>query len=119
MTREEALQILDTIPTIGEQVDALEMAIEALEQSPQFIIKSDGTIEQIKDCNNCILSQKTGHSDNIHIPDFSNCKWIFDFNNEVNRTITINTAFLATLADRVDILERKLAEYERDTRKPH
>ena len=31
MTREEALQILDTIPTIGEQVDALEMAISALE----------------------------------------------------------------------------------------
>ena len=34
MTREEALKILDTIPTIGEQVDALEMAIEALEQKP-------------------------------------------------------------------------------------
>ena len=34
MTREEALQILDTIPTIGEQVDALEMAISALEQEP-------------------------------------------------------------------------------------
>ena len=34
LTREEALQILDTIPTIGEQVDALEMAIQALEQEP-------------------------------------------------------------------------------------
>jgi len=34
MTREEALQILDTIPTIGEQVDALEMAIEALSAEP-------------------------------------------------------------------------------------
>ena len=34
MTREEALQILDTILTIGEQVDALEMAIQALEQEP-------------------------------------------------------------------------------------
>ena len=32
MDREEALKILDTIPTIGEQVDALEMAITALEQ---------------------------------------------------------------------------------------
>jgi len=32
MTKEEALRILDTIPTIGDQVDALEMAIEALEQ---------------------------------------------------------------------------------------
>lgn len=93
-------------------------AIEALKtlpgiQQPRFIAKSDGTIEQIKDCNNCIFSQKTGHKDNIHIPDFSNCKWIFDFNNEVNRTITINTAFLATLADRIDILERKLEEYEK------
>lgn len=32
MTNEEALAILDTIPTIGEQVDALEMAIEALQE---------------------------------------------------------------------------------------
>lgn len=32
MTKDEALQILDTIPTISEQVDALEMAIKALEQ---------------------------------------------------------------------------------------
>ena len=32
MSREEALKILDTIPTIGGQVDALEMAISALEQ---------------------------------------------------------------------------------------
>jgi hypothetical protein len=34
MTKEEALKVLDTIPTIGEQVDALEMAIKALEQEP-------------------------------------------------------------------------------------
>lgn len=34
MTNKEALEILDTIPTIGEQVDALEMAIKALEQQP-------------------------------------------------------------------------------------
>lgn len=32
MTIDEALKILDTIPTIGDQVDALEMAIKALEQ---------------------------------------------------------------------------------------
>lgn len=32
MTRGEALKVLDTIPTIGEQVDALEMAIQALER---------------------------------------------------------------------------------------
>ena len=34
MTREETLKVLDTIPTIGEQVDALEMAIKALEREP-------------------------------------------------------------------------------------
>ena len=34
MTNEEALKVLDKIPTIGEQVDALEMAIKALEQEP-------------------------------------------------------------------------------------
>lgn len=131
MTREEAIkEIKDMVDSwqedyaeevimATEEIQALNMAIKALEQSPQFIIKSDGTIEQIKDCNNCIFSQKTGHKDNIHIPDFSNCKWIFDFNSEVQRTISINTAFLVTLTDRIDILERKLAEYERDTRKPH
>ena len=32
MKNEEALEILDLIPTIGEQVDALEMAIKALER---------------------------------------------------------------------------------------
>ncbi len=31
MTIKEALYYLDTIPTIGEQVDALEMAIKSLE----------------------------------------------------------------------------------------
>lgn len=30
LTIEEALEILDYIPTIGEQVDALEMAIETM-----------------------------------------------------------------------------------------
>jgi hypothetical protein len=34
MTKDEALNILNTIPTISEQVDALEMAIKALEQQP-------------------------------------------------------------------------------------
>lgn len=33
MTTEEALKILDTIPTISKQVDALEMAIKALERA--------------------------------------------------------------------------------------
>lgn len=36
MTKQEALEILDTIPTIGDQVDALEIAIEALETSINY-----------------------------------------------------------------------------------
>lgn len=39
MTNKEALAILDTIPTIGEQVDALEMAIEALQERKWNVIK--------------------------------------------------------------------------------
>ena len=35
MTKEEALKWLDTIMTQGEQVDALEMAIEALENQKE------------------------------------------------------------------------------------
>lgn len=56
---------------------------------------------------------------NIHFPDFNNCKWLFDFNGEVYKTLKINTEVLAQLADQIEILERKMAEYERDTRKPH
>lgn len=46
MTREEALEILDWIPTIGEQVDALEMAIKALEQEPRWIPVSERLPEE-------------------------------------------------------------------------
>lgn len=35
MTKERALEVLDQIPTIGEQVDALELAIEALESKKE------------------------------------------------------------------------------------
>ena len=41
MTRNQALEILDTIPTIGEQVDALEMAIESLQKEPKWISVSE------------------------------------------------------------------------------
>lgn len=45
MTKEEALKILDTIPTIGDQVDALEMAIKALEeQLDKIILHNDKVI---------------------------------------------------------------------------
>lgn len=50
MTREEALKVLDTIPTIGEQVDALEMAIKALEQEPcEDAISRQAAIDGIAD----------------------------------------------------------------------
>lgn len=53
MTVEEALNILDTIPTISEQVDALEMAIEALEkQMPKKPIEKD-TEKPCLFCPNC------------------------------------------------------------------
>ena len=54
MTREEALKILDTIPTISEQVDALDMAIKALEQEPC----EDATLKDIF-CMGCEY-KKTG-----------------------------------------------------------
>ena len=46
MTREEAIEILNTIPTISEQVDALEMAIKALEQQP-ILDKIRAEIEEL------------------------------------------------------------------------
>ena len=53
MTKNEALQILDTIPTIGEHVDALEMAIEALEQpaEPKWIPVSERLPENLEPVN--------------------------------------------------------------------
>ena len=49
MTREEALQILDTIPTIGKQVDALELAIEALSAEPCEDCISRAEVKRIVD----------------------------------------------------------------------
>lgn len=58
MTNEEALEILDTIPTIGEQVDALEMAIKALSKdvAKKPIIKPDGFGLTKTICPNCGLT---------------------------------------------------------------
>lgn len=55
----------------------------------------------------------------IYQPNFNKCKWIFEFNNEVGITLSINSKVLSNLLQRIEILERKLAEYERNTRKPH
>ena len=46
MTKEEALKILDWIPTKGDEVDALEMAIEALEKKPVIVIQLDGLMKR-------------------------------------------------------------------------
>lgn len=76
------------------------------ERNPDIVrlCSNAGNIEYVKVKSVC---------ESIHVPDFNNCKWIFDFNSEVQRTISINTAALVTLADRIDILERKFAEYEK------
>ena len=41
MNRDEAIEILNTIPIKGEEVDAIEMAIKALEQEPRWIPVSE------------------------------------------------------------------------------
>lgn len=38
--------------------EALNMAIKALEQEPKFIAKADGTIEQIKNCDDCLFKKE-------------------------------------------------------------
>ena len=48
MTREESIAILDTVQTIGDQVDALEMAIEALKNENALIDRVLEIIEQGK-----------------------------------------------------------------------
>ena len=65
MTNEEALAILDTIPTIGEQVDALEMAIEALQKElpdTWIIGREDGRLTYTHDTEDCLTTV------NVHFP---------------------------------------------------
>lgn len=38
--------------------ETIDMAIKALKQEPKFIVKSDGTIEQIKNCDDCIFRKE-------------------------------------------------------------
>ena len=64
MTREEALKILDTIPTISEQVDALEMAIKALEQEPKWIPVWERLPEKRGDY---LVTQKATFTDYVYI----------------------------------------------------
>ena len=67
MDKERALEVLDQIPTIGEQVDALEMAIEALEKSrPQgkWIDYSDDGYVECPICRNA--TNCDGNIDELH-----------------------------------------------------
>ena len=58
-TIEETIKILDTIPTIGEQVDALEMAIKALEQElSEDCISRRAAIEAI--CKDGTMFERQG-----------------------------------------------------------
>ena len=57
MTKEEALEILDWIPTKGEEVDALEMAIEALKNQKHAHWKKSKTTEGMIYCSLCHYNQ--------------------------------------------------------------
>lgn len=67
MTREEAITLMKsaqllllnprTNKPISDLYEAFDMAIKALEQEPRFIAKSDGTIEQIKNCDDCLYKK--------------------------------------------------------------
>lgn len=61
MTREEAIKGFEDMkkglyPFYPDEY--FDMAIRALEQEQKFIAKSDGTIEQIKNCNDCIFRKE-------------------------------------------------------------
>ena len=67
MTREEAriklieirAQLEVILSMYGLEIsEVFDMAIKALEQEPKFIAKSDGTIEQIKDCDDCVFKKE-------------------------------------------------------------
>ena len=49
MTKEEALKWLDTIMTQGEQVDALEMAIESLESQKSIVEELEKIKAEVKE----------------------------------------------------------------------
>ena len=67
MTREEAriklieirAQLEVILSMYGLEIsEVFYRAIKALEQEPKFIVKSDGTIEQIKDCDDCVFKKE-------------------------------------------------------------
>ena len=78
MTNYEALEILNTIPTIGEQVDALEMAIEALEQKAVLDSK-----KAENESNSMTNGEKFTKENNVYkVMKNGTCVWIFFTKNE-------------------------------------
>ena len=61
MTRQEAIAYGKRVIDLGlnDETQAFcELAIKALEQEPKFIAKPDGTIEQIKNCDDCLYKRE-------------------------------------------------------------
>jgi hypothetical protein len=61
MTRQEVIERLKSIKSLVDKYDdvmALREAIKALERAPMFIAKPDGTIEQIKNCDDCLYKRE-------------------------------------------------------------
>lgn len=55
MTKEEAIEAIKEAYGNSEYTDEI---IKALDQEPKFLVKSDGTFEQIKNCNDCLLRKE-------------------------------------------------------------
>lgn len=58
MDIDRALEVLDQIPTIGEQVDALELAIEALKESVKEYTPTDDNAVLIVPHNICLKGRE-------------------------------------------------------------
>lgn len=88
MTYEEAIKILDTILTIGEQVDALEMAIEALEKQipkkPKIELSSAGLIASYycPICGRYFGDRARNCAILFHTPKYCGCGQAIDWSSE-------------------------------------
>ena len=58
LTKEEKALLQKWRDNRGISMKDFEDAMDALEQEPKFIAKSDGTIEQIKNCDDCIFRKE-------------------------------------------------------------
>lgn len=121
MSREEALQILDTIPTIGEQVDALEMAISALNSLEEVYAKgyNDGfTQAEINFENDKALSQEPCDlliiKSDIYLHQEDRRKWMESIKREKENGVIILPPYFKPLLvpDDIEInIEQKSGEW--------